>query len=390
MISTTVTKATRMNQEFELNSIEEAIADIKAGKVIIVVDDEDRENEGDFIAAAECATPEMINFMVTHGRGLVCTPITEERAQELKLNRMVVDNTDLHQTAFTVSIDYRLQNCTTGISAYDRATGIRALTLAETKASDYGRPGHIFPLIAREGGVLKRTGHTEAAVDLAVMAGFYPAGVLIEILNEDGTMARLPQLVQIAKRFDLKIITIKDLVAYRMRQERLIERVAEIKIETAYGLVEVIAFQETKTELLHLAIKKGDWTKDEPVLTRVHAGSNTEELFASLINGMEKELHKTMEVISKNGKGLILLLRYNDGNGAILRIMNALREQQQNGEVLNPFLNRYLENEQKDIGIGAQILHDLGIRKLRLLTNTPRKRVGLIGYGLEIVEHVGI
>lgn len=390
MISTKVTKTTRMNKEFELNTIEEAIAEIKAGKVVIVIDDEDRENEGDFIAAAECATPEMINFMVTHGRGLVCTPITEDRAKELKLNRMVQDNTDLHQTAFTVSIDYRLENCTTGISAYDRATGIRALTREETKPGDYGRPGHIFPLIAREGGVLKRTGHTEAAIDLAVMAGYSPAGVLIEILNEDGTMARLPQLVEIAKRFDLKIITIKDLVAYRMRQERLVERKSEITIETAYGQFDVIAFQETKTGLLHLAIKKGEWEADEPVLTRVHAGSNTGELFALLVKGMEKELHKTLEVISKNGKGLLLLLRYNDGEDAILQIMNALSEQQKNGEPLNPFLNRYLENEQKDIGIGAQILNDLGIRKLRLLTNTPRKRVGLIGYGLEIVENVSI
>ncbi|MFK7810405.1 MAG: 3,4-dihydroxy-2-butanone-4-phosphate synthase [Saprospiraceae bacterium] len=390
MISNTVIKETRMNQEFDLNTIEEAVADIKAGKVVIVIDDEDRENEGDFIAAAECATPEMINFMVTHGRGLVCTPITEERAKELKLNRMVQDNTDLHQTAFTISIDYRLDNCTTGISAYDRATGIKALTKGETKPEDYGRPGHIFPLIAREGGVLKRTGHTEAAIDLAVMAGYSPAGVLIEILNEDGTMARLPQLVEIAKRFDLKIITIKDLVAYRMRQERLVERKSEITLETAYGKFEVIAFQETKTEMLHLAIKKGEWSADEPVLTRVHAGSNTGELFALLIKGMEKELHKTLEVISENGKGLLLLLRYNDGDDAILKVMEALSEQQKKGEPLNPFLNRYLENEQKDIGIGAQILNELGVRKLRILTNTPRKRVGLIGYGLEIVENVPI
>ena len=390
MISNTVVKETRMNQEFELNTIEEAIADIKAGKVVIVIDDEDRENEGDFIAAAECATPEMINFMVTHGRGLVCTPITEKRAKELKLNRMVEDNTDLHQTAFTISIDYRLENCTTGISAYDRATGIKALTKGETKPEHYGRPGHIFPLIAREGGVLKRTGHTEAAIDLAVMAGYQPAGVLIEILNEDGTMARLPQLVEIARKFDLKIITIKDLVAYRMRQERLVEKKSEITLETAYGKFEVIAFQETKTNMLHLAIKKGDWTENEPVLTRVHAGSNTGELFALLIKGMEKELHKTLEVISENGKGLLLLLRYNDGEDAILKVMKALSEQQQKGESLNPFLNRYLENEQKDIGIGAQILNELGIRKLRLLTNTPRKRVGLIGYGLEIVENVPI
>lgn len=379
-----------MSEAFELNSIEEAIADIKKGKLVIVVDDEDRENEGDFIAAAECATPELINFMVTHGRGLVCTPITEQKAKELDLNMMVADNTDLHQTAFTVSIDYKLEGCTTGISAYDRATGIKALTDPKTKATDYGRPGHIFPLIAKEGGVLKRTGHTEASVDLAKLAGYAPAGVLIEILNEDGSMARLPKLMEIAKKFDLKIIAIKDLVAYRMKQERLVERKTSVELETAYGKFDVIAYQELKTGQVHLAIKKGDWEPDEPVLTRVHAGTNTGELFALLVKGMEKELHKTLEVISQNGKGLLLLLRYNDSEDEILRIIDTLKMQQEKGEALNPFLNRYLENEQKDIGIGAQILNDLGIRKLRLLTNNPKKRVGLIGYGLEIVENVNI
>lgn len=379
-----------MSGAFELNSIEEAIADIKKGKLVIVVDDEDRENEGDFIAAAECATPELINFMVTHGRGLVCTPITEQKAKELDLNMMVADNTDLHQTAFTVSIDYKLEGCTTGISAYDRATGIKALTDPKTKASDYGRPGHIFPLIAKEGGVLKRTGHTEASIDLARLAGYAPAGVLIEILNEDGSMARLPKLMEIAKKFDLKIIAIKDLVAYRMKQERLVERKTSVELETAYGKFDVIAYQEIKTGQVHLAIKKGDWEPNEPVLTRVHAGTNTGELFALLIKGMEKELHKTLEVISQNGKGLLLLLRYNDSEDEILRIIDTLKMQQEKEETLNPFLNRYLENEQKDIGIGAQILNDLGIRKLRLLTNSPKKRVGLIGYGLEIVENVSI
>ncbi len=390
MTETIPTKKKQTNHPVQLNTIEEAIADIKSGKIVIVVDDENRENEGDFIAAAQCATPELINFMVTHGRGLVCTPITAALADRLDLSPMVKENTDLHQTAFTVSIDYRLENCSTGISAYDRATGIRALTQPGTKAEDYGRPGHIFPLIAADGGVLKRTGHTEAAIDLAVMAGYAPVGVLIEILNEDGTMARLPQLLEIAKRFDLKIISIKDLVAYRMRQERLVERKSSINIETAYGQFEVIAFQETKTQKLHLAIKKGNWTLDEPVLTRVHAGSNTGELFALLIKGMEKELHKTLDIISRHGKGLLLLLRYHEGDNAILKVMEALQQQQQNHEPLNPFLNRYLENEQKDIGIGAQILNDLGVRKLRLLTNSPKKRVGLIGYGLEIVEHVAI
>ena len=388
MFENTVTKTTRMNQEFTLNSIEEAIADIKAGKVVIVVDDEDRENEGDFIAAAECVTPELINFMVTYGRGLVCTPITEQRAKELKLNPMVAENTDLHQTAFTVSIDYRLENCSTGISAYDRATGIRALTRQETKAEDYGRPGHIFPLIAKEGGVLKRTGHTEAAIDLATLAGYYPAGVLIEILNDDGSMARLPQLVQIAKRFDLKIISIKDLVAYRMRRERLVERKEEINIDTAYGNLQIVAFQERTTGLLHMVIKKGVWAENEPILTRVHACSNTGQLFASVIHGKENELHKTLERIAREDKGLLLLLRYEEGADAILQVMKALVKQKQENQPPNPFLNRYLENEQKDIGIGAQILREMGIRKLRLLTNHPRKRVGLIGYGLEIVENV--
>jgi 3,4-dihydroxy 2-butanone 4-phosphate synthase/GTP cyclohydrolase II len=374
----------------QLNTIEEAIADIKAGKVIIVVDDEDRENEGDFICASQCITPEIINFMATYGRGLICSPITEERAKELRLNRMVIENTDLHGTAFTVSIDYKLKGCTTGISAYDRATGILALIDPSTKSEDYARPGHIFPLIAKTGGVLRRTGHTEAAIDLAVMAGYYPAGVLVEILNEDGTMARLPQLVEIAKKHDLKLISIADLVAYRMNKERLIKEVNRINIETLFGEFELICFKETNTNCHHLVLKKGEWDEKEPILTRVHAGTNTSDLFAMMFRHTATKLNKTLEHIANDGKGALILLRYPEDESLIFNTMNALREQQYQGKPLNPYLQREVEAEQKDIGIGSQIIHELGIRKIRLLTNNPRKRVGLIGYGLEIVENVPI
>ncbi|HHM21182.1 MAG TPA: 3,4-dihydroxy-2-butanone-4-phosphate synthase [Bacteroidetes bacterium] len=373
--------------KIQLNTIEEAIAEIKAGKVIIVVDDESRENEGDFICAAECVTPRIINFMATHGRGLICTPITAQRAEELRFNRMVAENTDLHGTAFTISVDYRHKGCTTGISAYDRATGIRALVDPATKAEDYARPGHIFPLISKTGGVLRRTGHTEAAIDLATMAGFFPAGVLVEILNEDGTMARLPQLMDIAKKFDLKIISIEDLVAYRMNKERLITEMERMDIETPFGSFEMICFKENNTNLHHIVLKKGDWKPEEPVLARVHAGSNTGELFAMLLRDRATELHKTLEAIAKEGRGVLVLLRYHEDADTMLHTMRALKEQMARGDQLDPFLRRHQEAGQKDIGIGSQILHDLGIRKIRLLTNNPRKRVGLIGYGLEIVEN---
>ncbi|MEZ5043953.1 MAG: 3,4-dihydroxy-2-butanone-4-phosphate synthase [Saprospiraceae bacterium] len=372
----------------QLNTIEEAIADIKAGKIIIVVDDEDRENEGDFICAAECVTPEIINFMATHGRGLICSPITEDRARELHLTRMVTHNTDLHETAFTISVDYKLKGCTTGISAYDRATGIKALVDPSTAPEDYARPGHIFPLVAKTGGVLRRTGHTEAAIDFASLAGFYPAGVLVEILNADGTMARLPQLIDIAAKFHLKIVSIKDLVAYRMKTVRLVKREESMEIDTAFGRFEFIAFKELNSSRNHLVIKKGEWKEEEPVLVRVHAGSNTGELFALMIKGMSKELHKTMQLISEAEKGAILLLRYDEEEDLIIKTIRALKVQEAKGEKLNPFLQRYMESEQKDIGIGSQILRDIGIRKIRLITNTPRKRVGLVGYGLEIVENV--
>lgn len=374
----------------KLNTIEEAIEAIRNGEIVIIIDDEDRENEGDFVCAAECVTPEIINFMATHGRGLICTPISEHRAKELELNRMVSHNTDLHGTAFTVSLDYKLKGCTTGISAYDRATGIKALTDPKTKTEDFARPGHIFPLIAKPGGVLRRTGHTEAAVDLAQMAGFSPAGVLVEILNPDGTMARMPQLMEIARRFGLKIITIKDLVAHRMKSERLVEPVTSINLDTAYGEFEVIAYREINSGQSHLVLRMGQWELNEPVLTRVHAGSNSGELFALLIKGMNKELHQTLRMIAQEGKGALVLLRYKEGEDIMIRTIEKLKQQQQRGEKLNPFIHRFLESEQKDIGIGAQILNHLGIRKVRLLTNTPKKRVGLIGYGIEIVENVQI
>ncbi len=372
----------------QLNTIEEAIQDIKKGKIVIIVDDEDRENEGDFVCAAQCITPEIINFMATHGRGLICTPIVEERAKELGLSRMVDNNTDLHGTAFTVSIDYKLKGCTTGISAYDRATGILAMLDKETKSEDYARPGHIFPLIGKNGGVLKRTGHTEASIDLARLAGFEPAGVLVEILNEDGTMARLPQLFQIAKKFDLKIITIKDLVEFRMKEERLVKKTNSTLISTDSGVFEFICFKEINTPHNHLVIKKGDWHHDEAVLTRVQSSNDTGELFSMLIKSKGKQLFKILDRISEEGKGIFLFLRYNDQSDQLPNIIELLDKQSNKQEPLNPHINIKEQNEQKNIGIGSQILNELGIKKVKLLTNNPRKRVGINGYGVEIVENV--
>ena len=374
--------------EIKLNTIDEALEEIKAGRVIIVVDDEDRENEGDFICAAEAITPEIVNFMATYGRGLICTPITVQRAEELELNKMVSSNTALHETAFTVSIDYRKEGCTTGISAYDRATGIKAMTANTTKPSDYARPGHIFPLIAEDGGVLRRTGHTEAAVDLARMAGFKPAGTLVEILNPDGTMARLPELIELAKEHNLKIISIKDLVAYRMTNERLIERKMSVEVETQYGPFEIIAFNETSTGITHLAIKKGEWVQDEPILTRVHSSTNTMDILGALLHGYGVQLTRTLEMITKEGKGILIYLRQKDNDDPVLASLAAIKKMQETGEKQKIFPSRTQTTQQRDLGIGAQILNELGISKLRLLTNNPRKRVGLIGYGLEVVENI--
>lgn len=370
-------------KNFKLNTIEEAIEDIRKGKVIIVVDDEDRENEGDFICAAETITPEIINFMATYGRGLICTPIDERRADELGLNMMVSSNTALHETAFTVSIDLIGHGCTTGISAYDRATGIKAMINPKIKASDFARPGHIFPLRAKSGGVLRRTGHTEATIDLARLAGFYPAGVLVEILNPDGTMARLPQLIEVAKKHDLKIIAIKDLVAYRMQHERLVTKELAVKKPTKYGDFDIIAYRDIISDDLHLAICKGEWREDEPVLVRVHSTSETGDVIGYLFEDYGSHLEKAMKMIAEEGKGVVLYMRQSEKSDVIL---HRLKQYQQAYEANTT--EQRSDMSQRDFGIGAQILRDLNITKIRLMTNHPRRRVGLIGYGLEIVENV--
>ncbi len=373
-----------VTESFKLNTIEEAIEDIKKGKILIVVDDEDRENEGDFICAAECITPEIINFMATHGRGLICAPIDEKRADELELEMMVSSNTALHETAFTVSVDLIGHGCTTGISAHDRAKGILALVDPKTKSHDFARPGHIFPLRAKTGGVLRRTGHTEAAIDLAKMAGFYPAGVLVEILNEDGSMARLPQLMKIAERFDLKVIAIKDLVEYRMRTERLISREISVTLPTRLGEFEVIAYRQLTTGDTHLAIKKGEWKENEPVLVRVHSSTETGEVIGSLFEGYGAYLNKAIELIAEEGKGVLLYMRHGEKQGALLQRLGNYKKSLDRGETFS------IKNdmEQRDFGVGAQILRDLKVSKMKLLTSQQRRRIGLIGYGLEVVENI--
>lgn len=372
--------------DIELDSIDAAIADIRAGKVVIVVDDEDRENEGDFICAAQCVTPDIVNFMATHGRGLICTPIEENRADELDLPMMVNSNTALHETAFTVSVDLIGHGCTTGISAYDRATGIRKLTDPGAKASDYARPGHIFPLRAKRGGVLRRTGHTEAAVDLARLAGFYPAGVLVEILNEDGTMARLPQLKKLAGQHDLRIISIKDLVAYRLRTERIVQRELVLPLETRYGLFNLVAYRQLTSDDIHIALTHGNWVTDEPVLTRVHSSTETRDVLSALLPGVGPGLHAPLEFIAREGKGLLLYMRHAENREGVLTQLKRLKRQGEDGQPLK--LGHPGNMDQRDFGVGAQILRDLQVSKIRLLTNSPKRRIGLIGYGLEIVENV--
>lgn len=374
--------------ESKLNTIEEAIADIRAGKVVIVVDDEDRENEGDFVCAAELITPEIITFMATHGRGLICTPIEAERADELDLPMMVNSNTALHETAFTVSIDLIGQGCTTGISSYDRSTGIRHLTSKDARKTDYARPGHIFPLRAKKGGVLRRTGHTEAAVDLARLAGLYPAGVLVEILNPDGTMARLPQLLEIAETHHLKIITIKDLVAYRMRTERLVEKEISMELETPFGIFTLHAYRQTTNDTLHLALTHGQWLPDEPVLTRVHSSTTSHDLLHRLMDNYGSGLSSPLKKISKEGKGVLLFMRPHQDSDEIITELKVLRSRLEEGLRIGHEGQRTMN--QRDFGVGAQILRDLQVSKLRLLTRSPKKRVGLIGYGLEVVENVDL
>ena len=373
-----------------LDAIEGAIDDIKAGKLVIVVDDEDREDEGDFITAARNVTPEVINFMTKHGRGLICAPLLEERCNELGLELMVNNNTALHETAFTVSVDLLDHGCTTGISAHDRAKTIQALINPQTKPEHLGRPGHIFPLRAKKGGVLRRTGHTEATIDLARLAGFEPAGVLVEIMNDDGSMARLPQLKKIAEKFDFKLISIKDLIEYRLKRDSLIEEIVRVDMPTKYGHFKLIAFQEKNTTNEHLALVKGEWEKDEPVMVRVHSSCFTGDILGSLRCDCGDQLHSAMKMVEGEGKGAILYMSQEGRGIGLLNKLKAYRLQEEGMDTVEANLHLGFQMDQRDYGVGAQILRYLGITKLRLISNNPKKRVGLIGYGLEIVENVPI
>lgn len=373
-----------------LDTIEAAIEDIKNGKLVIVVDDEDRENEGDFITAARNVTPEIINFMSTHGRGLICAPLVEERCEELGLDLMVRDNTALHQTPFTVSVDLLGHGCTTGISAHDRAKTIQALIDPNTKPEHLGKPGHIFPLKAKSGGVLRRSGHTEATIDLARLAGFEPAGVLVEIMNEDGSMARLPELREIATKFDLKLISIKDLIAYLLSTETLIEEGVKVQMPTKYGNFELIAFKQINSGEIHMALKKGDWKKDEPVLVRVHSSCVTGDILHSLRCDCGEQLHAAMQMVEKEGKGLILYMNQEGRGIGLMNKLKAYKLQEEGMDTVEANLELGFKMDERDYGVGAQILRHLGICKLRLITNNPRKRAGLLGYGLEVVENVPI
>ena len=371
--------------KIKLNTIEEAIQDIKDGKVIIVVDDENRENEGDFLAAAENVTPEMINFMATHGRGLICAPLTEKRCKELELGMMVHNNTDPMETAFTVSVDLRGNGVTTGISASDRAKTVKALIDTNTKPFELARPGHIFPLKAKEGGVLRRTGHTEAAIDFARLANLKPAGLIVEIMNEDGTMARLPQLIKVAKKFDIKIVSIEDLVAYRMEHDSLIEKKEDYTIKTRFGDFRLRAYQQTTNNQVHIALTKGSWNRNEAVLTRVNSTLVNNDILGTLTNNADKKLDQMFQSINEQGKGAILFINQQNQSQNLLNRLHILKENQANGVMKAPVMTM----DNKDFGIGAQILHDLKINKIQLMTNSKQtKRVGMIGYGLEIIDYV--
>lgn len=373
-----------------LNRIEDALEDLKFGKLLIVVDDEDRENEGDFIAAARNVTAEVINFMSTHGRGLICAAITEERCAQLQLQPMVPDNTSLHETAFTVSIDLLGDGCTTGISAHDRAKTIQALINPATRPEDLGRPGHIFPLKAKTGGVLRRAGHTEATIDLARLAGFEPAGVLVEIMNDDGSMARLPQLMEIAKKFDLKIISIKDLIEYRLKKESLIEKEVSVHMPTKYGNFELIAFKQINTGEIHLAMRKGEWKKDEPVLVRVHSSCMTGDILGSLRCDCGEQLHHALQIIEAEGKGIVLYMNQEGRGIGLVNKLKAYKLQEQGMDTVEANLHLGFGMDERDYGVGAQILRSMGITKMKLMSNNPRKRAGLLGYGLEVVDTVSI
>jgi 3,4-dihydroxy 2-butanone 4-phosphate synthase / GTP cyclohydrolase II len=370
----------------QLDTIADAINDIRNGKIIIVVDDENRENEGDFLAAAEMVTPEMINFMATNGRGLICTPLTESRCRELDLGMMVNNNTDPMETAFTVSVDLRGKGVTTGISASDRALTIKALIDEDTRPFDLARPGHIFPLKAKDGGVLRRTGHTEAAIDFARLAGLKPAGVIVEIMNEDGTMARLPQLIEVAKKFDIKIVSIEALVAYRMEHDSLIKKKEDFDIETRFGKFRLRAYEQTTNNQVHLALTKGTWSTNEEVLTRVNSTSVNNDILGTLTTNADKKLDMMFQKVNEEGRGAILFINQHNQSKNLLGRLKALKENQKNGVVKAPAITM----DNKDFGIGAQILHDIDISRIKLMTNSQQtKRVGMIGYGLEIVDYIG-
>ena len=373
-----------------LNTIEEAIEDIKAGKIVIVVDDEDRENEGDFLAAANKVTPEMINFMATHGRGLICAPLIEDRCEELELELMVGKNTAEYETPFTVSVDLIGHGCTTGISASDRAKTIQALVNPNTRASELGKPGHIFPLKARKGGVLRRAGHTEAAIDLARLAGLYPAGVIVEIMNEDGSMARMPELQVIAKKHQLKIVTIKDLIAFRIKNESLIEKQIDVDLPTEMGNFKLHAFRQITNDQTHLALVKGKWEKDEPILVRVHSSCITGDIFGSCRCDCGPQLEAAMQMVEKEGKGVIVYMNQEGRGIGLLNKLKAYKLQEQGRDTVEANEDLGFKADYRDYGVGAQILRSLDVHKIKLMSNNPKKRSGLIGYGLEIVENIAI
>ncbi|MCA6074878.1 bifunctional 3,4-dihydroxy-2-butanone-4-phosphate synthase/GTP cyclohydrolase II [Fulvivirga sedimenti] len=380
-----------MEEKIKLNTIPEAIEDIRNGKIIIVVDDEDRENEGDFICAAESITPEIVNFMATHGRGLICVPLVEDRCVELELELMVGRNTAAYETPFTVSVDLLGDGCTTGISAHDRSKTIKALTNPETRPEDLGKPGHIFPLKAKRGGVLRRAGHTEAAIDFARLAGFQPAGVLVEIMNEDGSMARLPDLRLVADRFDLKLVSIQDLIQYRIEKESLIEKqVEDVDMPTDWGHFKLTSYTQTNTGDNHIALVKGTWEKDEPVLVRVHSSCVTGDIFGSCRCDCGGQLHAAMKMVEKAGKGVVLYMNQEGRGIGLVNKLKAYKLQEEGLDTVEANLKLGFDMDQRDYGVGAQILRDLGVNKIRLISNNPKKRVGLIGYGLEIIDNVPV
>ncbi|MGP1409584.1 MAG: bifunctional 3,4-dihydroxy-2-butanone-4-phosphate synthase/GTP cyclohydrolase II [Porphyromonas endodontalis] len=375
---------------YKLNTIEESLADFKEGKFVIVVDDEDRENEGDFITAAETITPEKVNFMMRYGRGVLCTPISEEVASRLELDMQVHDNTSLHETPFTVTVDLIGHGCTTGVSMYDRAQTILALADPKTQPTDLARPGHVNPLRARSRGVLRRAGHTEAAIDLARLSGMQPVAALIEIINEDGTMARLPQLVEVAKQWDMKIITIKDLIAYRLQKESLVERGVEVHMPTEYGDFRLIPFRQKSNGMEHVALFKGEWSKDEPILVRMHSSCATGDIFGSKRCDCGEQLHRAMQLIEKEGKGMVVYLNQEGRGIGLMEKMKAYKLQENGMDTVDANLHLGHAADERDYGVGAQILRELGVGKMRLITNNPVKRVGIESYGLEVVENVPI